>query len=452
MTPSNDTENSETKSPDQKSQDPQTTDTSSETTQAKSNDTPPTAEPDKSVSTSDAANGEPAAEKKDADQTQAGEPTHTPTTKAQSPTQTQVMPGGAFGLVILLLIASIIGGLIVTMLPGFGNNYQRTGTGSPQIENRMAAAEQELTTLKKELSETVNRAQALEAFLQEGGNVSAPSSGTLSVLEEIQNRLDGLEETVAILQTAAPIGQGETLAENPEIAPALTALSTELAALKTDLTKRLQTLEDNAPPANLQETLSSLAPQTALEELSARITTIEEDKSGSEAKQAALALSIANLARAIQSNQAFASELQALQVVAPDLQYPGEITLAASTGVETKEVLKSQFSELAYSTLQAERGGAPDNWVGQLQSNFDSLFSVRRTGDIEGEGTEATLARAEQRLKKDDFQGALDELKRLKGTAAETVTPWTASVATRLQLDAFLDQLNQKVIKQISQE
>jgi len=362
----------------------------------------------------------------------------------------QAVPGGVFGLIVLLLVASVIGGLIVTLWPG-ADRGGPAATLPDGFENRLSGAETRVGDLEQQLAETRNRTRAMENFMQSDEGAAIPGE-TINVLEELQNRVDGLEEAVAGLKASRPAPGGQAAGAEPDFAPALNSLSQDLAALKADLTGRLEQLEQNAPPGDLQQQLESLASAKALESLTGRVAAIENDNTGSEAKQAALALALANFSRAVQTEQPYAAELQAVRMLAPQIDYPDLVLAHADTGVPTQEDLKTRFSDLAFEALRAENAAGTTGFFGQLQANFDNVFSIRRTGDIQGEGTDATLARAENRLKGDDFQGAVEELNRLNDQAAEIVRPWQENVTARLQLESFLVRLNQSVVERLGQD
>lgn len=370
----------------------------------------------------------------------------------------QTVPGGIFGLVVLLLVASIIGGLIVSL-------WQGSGTGRPSqtagnLDNRLASAESEIAGLKTELAETRNRAKAIETFMQSQDG-AAVSEGTLDGLTELQNRIDALDEDIAGLKAQAAVPQAavpppaatsaNASGDAPGAAAALNALRERIDTVKTEITGRIAALEETAPPTDLEQTLDSLAPKADVAALQERIDAIEQDNSGNEAKQAATALSLANLSRAIQSGQAFNAELETLQMLAPDISLPEGLDKTAATGVPTKDQLTAQFTDLAYTALQAGRTQQNTDWWSQLQSNFDTVFSVRRTGEVEGDTTEAILARTEQRLKAGNLAAAVEELSAIDGKAADIVAPWRTDATARLKLNDFVEQLNNSVVEHLSQ-
>lgn len=365
----------------------------------------------------------------------------------------QSLPGGLFGLAILLLVASIVGGLIVSLWPSADAGRPSQTAGN--LDNRLTSAESEIADLKNQLTETRNRTKAMETFMQSGDG-AAVSEGTLNGLTELQTRLDALDEELAGLKATvppvpvAPVSSGETPGQ--DLTPALTALRQDIETTTSEMTGRIAALEEIAPPADLEQTLQNLAPRSDIAALQDRMDTIEQDKSGTEAKQAAMALSLANLSRAIQSGQAFDAELETMKMLSPDISLLEGLQETATTGAPTKDQLTAQFADLAYTALQAERTQETTDWLGQLQANFDTVFSVRRTGDVEGDTTEAILARTEDRLKSGDLEAALNELSAIDGKAAEITAPWRQNAAARLKLDDFVEQLNNSVVEHLSQD
>jgi hypothetical protein len=67
---------------------------------------------------------------------------------------------------------------------------------------------------------------------------------------------------------------------------------------------------------------------------------------------------------------------------------------------------------------------------------------VRPTGpDVEGEDTLARLARAEAKLGEGDLEGAVAEVRGMKGLAAEAAAEWLSQAEARLAVEQAAAQL-----------
>ena len=227
--------------------------------------------------------------------------------------------------------------------------------------------------------------------------------------------------------------------------------------------QKIDELQRSMPPAGIADqvarldamlkalsgALDTLQPRVA--EMEARVAALEAKKEDPDAAaRAALGLALANLARAAETASPFRSELDAVASFLPN--EPGLAALAgpSATGVATKASLKERFPALVQSVLDAERrAGASGLWA-RFVANARSLVTVRRTGEIAGEDTEAVIARMEERLRADDLAAAVDEGAKLKGAAAEAAAPWLAEARARVETEGLLRELSAHVAARLS--
>ncbi|ABS62971.1 conserved hypothetical protein [Parvibaculum lavamentivorans DS-1] len=285
-------------------------------------------------------------------------------------------------------------------------------------------------------------------------------------LDELTGRLDKVEQGAA------------AAAETPESAAAITerleALAAETQQLKNALNdtrttarsmqERLDEMSAALPPAGIAEQigsldalvraldlrLASLAPK--IEEMETRVVALEEKKDDPDAAaRAALGLALANLARAAETPGPFLAELNAVAAFLPEEPALQELAPAAAEGVPTRAALEARFSSLSQNIFEAERRAGEDGVWSRFVSNAKSLVTVRRTGEISGDTTEAVVARMEERLKVNDLAGAVAEAKQLQGAAAEAAAPWIADAEARLQADALVRDLSARVAGQLAQ-
>jgi hypothetical protein len=96
---------------------------------------------------------------------------------------------------------------------------------------------------------------------------------------------------------------------------------------------------------------------------------------------------------------------------------------------------------------------APDEgWVADLWGRVRSVVSVRRTGDIEGDTTQAIVARAEVRLGDRDVAGAVSELDSLDGLSLELVRPWLELARARATADEAAALIATRAVALLAQE
>jgi hypothetical protein len=79
------------------------------------------------------------------------------------------------------------------------------------------------------------------------------------------------------------------------------------------------------------------------------------------------------------------------------------------------------------------------------------VISIRRTGaDVQGDSTDAVVARAEAKLDEDDLAGAITLLQGLSGAAADLASPWIHDAQHRAAVDAAESDLSRIAISRVS--
>lgn len=284
-------------------------------------------------------------------------------------------------------------------------------------------------------------------------------------LDELTGRLDAVEQNVSAAaeapeSAAAIVEQLDSLAaETQQLKSALNDTRTTARNMQ----QRIDEMAEAMPPAGMAEQigsldalvkaldlrLASLAPE--VEKMEARVVALEEKKDDPDAAaRAALGLALANLARAAETPGVFTAELDAVAAFLPEEPALQQLADAAATGVPTRAALEARFPSLAQNIFDAERRAGEDGIWSRFVSNAKSLVTVRRTGEISGETTEAAVARMEERLKVHDLAGAVVEARTLQGPAAEAAAPWLADAEARLQADALVRDLTARVAGQLA--
>lgn len=303
------------------------------------------------------------------------------------------------------------------------------------------------------------RIEALEGE-NEGG--AQAMSGKLDTLA---GRLDAVERKFAVAaeapeSAAAIAGQLEALAaETQQLKAALNDTRRTARAMQ----QRIDEISASLPPAGIADRVSSLDALTKaldlrlaafapeVEKMESRVAVLEEKKDDPDAAaRAALGLALANLARAAESPGPFAAELDAVATFLPDEPELAELFGAATKGVPTRAALEARFPSLAQSIFDAERRADEDGLWSRFVSNARSLVTVRRTGEISGDTTEAVVARMEERLKVHDLAGAVTEAEALQGQAGEVAKPWLADANARLQADRLVRDLSARIASRLA--
>jgi len=267
--------------------------------------------------------------------------------------------------------------------------------------------------------------------------------------ESFGPRLDTVEKRVAALETRKPLSSA------PDMAPLearIAALEQRAAEDDTDrlslatLAGRLDTVQAMVP-ADLPQRLESFALKTAEMDLASRVKALEEQNAGAALHRAALALSLAELARAARDSKPFAEELTALSAASPGDPIVTALMPYAVSGVKSQNVLAAEFPAHARAALAAERTANAQGFLARLWSNVANVVSIRRIGDPQGNDSEDRLARAQIALSHGNLMAALAETSALSGPAAETMEPWRREAEARRTLDEALVKASSRVVK-----
>lgn len=188
-----------------------------------------------------------------------------------------------------------------------------------------------------------------------------------------------------------------------------------------------------------------------VEKMEARVAALEKKEEDPDAAaRAALGLALANLARAAEGAGSFETELRVMGQFVPDQSELAALADAAKSGVPTRAALEGRFASLAQSVFDAERRAGEDGLWSRFLANAKSLVTIRRTGEISGETTEAIVARMEERLKVQDLGGAVTEAELLAGPAAEAAAPWIADAKARLETDRLVRELSARLAGELA--
>ena len=252
------------------------------------------------------------------------------------------------------------------------------------------------------------------------------ASGVLAIrssLQQAQSDLAALSLRVGRLETTP----------DPQAASRLDELAKQLNALHADLDFRIAALERNALSSDLPQRVAAIT--GAQSELDARVAKLERADAGVTMRNAAAELALANLVRASGSSGPFVAELQTLHALMPDAVEAAELAPISHRGAPTGGELKARFADVASQALAAENSGYAKGWLGRLWSNIGNLVVVRRIGVARGSDSESILARAGDKLNRNDLAGATREMKSLKGKARTSVQPWLNDAQARLAIE-----------------
>lgn len=297
------------------------------------------------------------------------------------------------------------------------------------------------------------------------GAINSRLEANAGVDESQSENLKRIEAQIAA--TGQAVEASANMAARLDAAEASAAtLSAELAAAKDDAAAkaaRLDTIEKNMPPADialqiaqlsamvkaLNTAVDSLAPK--INELDGRVAALEAKKDDPDASaRAALGLALSNLSRVATSADPFARELDVVAAFLPNEPELSALAPVAEKGVPTQAALEAQFPQVVQAVLDAERAATSESLWARFVSNAKKLVTLRRTGEIAGDDTDAVLARMEERVARHDLSAAISEAKGLKGPAAEAAKDWVANATARVTTADLLSALTANVTKRLA--
>jgi hypothetical protein len=283
---------------------------------------------------------------------------------------------------------------------------------------------------------TRTQPQALSIGAGEQGDIAslrdrlASDEARLAVLEKSGGGGAGLslQAQADLASLSARVGKLET-APDPQAAARLDDLDRRLSSARTDIDLRVAALERNALGSDMPTRLAGVTGAEA--ELEARVAHLENIEPSVTMKRAAAEIALANLVRASATAGPFASELATFRALMPAAAEAGELAPFALHGVPTQAALAQDFPNIAARTLEAENRAQATSWLGRLWANIGNLVVIRRTGERKGEDSESILARAGTRLGAGDLDGAVQQMRSLKGAARMAAQPWLGQALAR---------------------
>ncbi len=277
--------------------------------------------------------------------------------------------------------------------------------------DRLARIEQRAATFERDVGARIGAVDQIR------GEVERRSAALAERMGAIEARLGPLAEEMKAL--GARVEQVAQEARGEPDAARLAALTAENRRLGNEL-------------ARLQEEVVALN------------ATLGER--GEQRRGDSLVLAVGQLREALTRGASYAPALATARSVAADdpavMPLLAPLEAGAARGVATRADLRARFDKVATEIARRDAAATADGWWRPIADRLSSLISVRRVGDVDGSGTSAVLARAEQRLVADDLAGAVAELDALQGEAAAAAQPWLADARARLAADAALARLS----------
>lgn len=390
--------------------------------------------------------------------------------------------GGALGLWLVFLLASLAGGAIgygavrylppateIAPDPGAATERAAFSQSLTGLETRLAALEATETApdLSGELGTLAERMTAFEA--RSSGNAEAMPVD----LSAIDARLTALETA-----QSNPAAAGATF-DPSELEARMAALETALALADARSQQALESSQVEAAPGvdplilqamtdritEIEAMVDGLAPATdtdpQIESLTRDIAALRSELAAIRTLAETAQTSADNTARSVAEAPATDTGLASRQLAARALALTALREIAQTgDGFEAERAALSRlwrenadlaamadYSRAGVPTLAELANGFPGDAIREAAGPgrvFFGLIEVRRTdGSDSDTGPLAMTGLAERRLAENDLIGAVTIAERLEGEALETVRDWLIQARARLDLTARLQSLRE---------
>ncbi|GGA36230.1 COG4223 family protein [Pelagibacterium lentulum] len=394
-------------------------------------------EPKSATGTAPAGGDKPEAAKGAGGQASArkdAKPPQSPTGPRTGQTRPSENPGNGGGLT--LGIAAGLGGALAGVALAYGLAYfgywpqppMAAPTGQSALDARLATLENAAQAESTRIGDIAGRLDALEAAPAsndtDAGQSIAALENTLAAQAQQLSDLAGQNNDLAARIEALALGASETdmdeLAQNlGAIRSRIDELSTATASFGAEIEANQSGLADVLVRLDAMET--ALAEQPSISELTA-----DRDR------LARLPRAIAQLERDMNAGAPFADALGEVEALLPDLDISQQIRTASLSGLMTDESLVRSYRANLPQILAArplpEEAGIFDRLIAQTQS----ALALRVSGDLDGDGPDAQLARVEAALERGDLAAAHDAARTLPQPMQDAMAPVLLGLTARI--------------------
>jgi hypothetical protein len=207
------------------------------------------------------------------------------------------------------------------------------------------------------------------------------------------------------------------------------------------------------PPAQTVAPAPIAAPAGPdVERLSARVATLESRQAHA-SQAAAAALAVSAVVEAAQGTGPFAEELASLRAVSPPSAELESLARLAQTGAPSRTALAASFSDYAARAASAARAPGDKAGLGdRIVYELSRIVTLRRVGDVPGDGVDAILARAERQVEDGDLDRSLRTLDRLPAGARDAMAPWRGRAERRAEIDRSAQALRARALQTLALE
>ena len=361
----------------------------------------------------------------------------------------QKLKGGRGALWVLIILAVVIVGSYLSwpmvsglILEKLQAEAPQTVTALKELDRRMA----QLEAANKRYKTAIGSIKDAQAEISKHLVDLAKTVPGTDILANLGRKLEAIEETIADLDEKTGRTAFDMLAEELE---GLKSRYTELAdepGRITDADVTEKTAELTAANSQLHQTMAALQARLELLENSVQQDALSREKTGLEKS---LVVAVGQLQQTVLSGRPYVEPLATVAALAKkNEKFTAAIltlTPKAKNGVDTQRTLSDQFPSVARTVMKADKKDG-DGFLQRTWQRVGSLITIRRVGEVDGEETDAILARAERRLIAGELAATIELMESLRRPASVAAQPWLDRAKTRLRAEHALAGLQNQVI------
>ena len=359
------------------------------------------------------------------------------------------LKGGRGPLWVLIILAVVIVGSYLSwpmvsglILEKLQAEAPRTMAAIKELDRRMA----QLEAANKHYKTAIDSIKDAQAEISKHLVDLAKTVPGTDILANLGRKLEAIEETIANLDQRTGGDAFDMLAQEME---RLKSRYTELADRpdqidNADITEKTAALA--AANSRLHQTTAALQARLELLESSVQQDALSREKTG---LGKSLVVAVGQLRQTVLSGRPYVEPLATVAALAKkNEKFTAAIltlTRTAKKGVATQRVLSDQFPSVARTVMKADKKDG-DGFFQRTWQRVGSLITIRRVGEVDGEETDAILARTERRLVAGELAATIELMESLRGPASVAAQAWLDRAKTRLRAEHALADLQSQVI------
>ncbi len=359
------------------------------------------------------------------------------------------LKGGRGTLWVLIILAVVIVGSYLSwpmvsslILEKLQAEAPRTMETIKELDRRMA----QLEAANKRYKTAIGSIKDAQVEISKHLDDLAKAMPGAKILTNLGQKLSAIEETIANLDQKSSRNAFDMLAQELQ---KLKSRYTELADRpdqidNAEITEK--TAELAAANSRLHQTTAALQARLELLESSVQQDALSREKTG---LGKSLVVAVGQLRQTVLSGRNYVEPLATVTALAKKNEsFTAAIlilTPTAKKGVATQRALSEQFPSVARTVMNADKKDG-DGFLQRTWQRVGSLITIRRVGEVDGEETDAILARAERRLVAGELAATIELMERLTGPASVAAQAWLDRAKTRLRAEHALADLQRQVI------